>query len=108
MLKFIFFLLRGIYPDPKTETLYGVYPEPKTEILRFAQDDRRRRAQDDRRGAQGNSRKAQNDCLGLFARLPIITQRVKISTGLIELKVLTKITDSKGNLTFFWGIYAQS
>jgi hypothetical protein len=41
----------------KDEILRGVYPEPKTEILRFTQDDRRGRAQDDK-PAKGSERQA--------------------------------------------------
>ena len=42
-------LLSAVWPELEDEILRGIYPEPRTQILRVAQDDSRRRAQDDRK-----------------------------------------------------------
>jgi hypothetical protein len=41
--------LHGVYPEQNNEILRGACPEPKKEILRFAQNDTWRRAQNDKK-----------------------------------------------------------
>ena len=43
--------MKNLFAFPCGEILRGVYPEPGVEILRFAQNDRKRRAQNDMKSA---------------------------------------------------------